>query len=345
MFPKGTPTAIGSWPFMDAVKASALILDKFPALPPWPQLPRLGFRENMYVQFSEGLPRLVVDEAAGKIHFDTSGDFFPAVQSVYEEFLSGKLEKFSISKPYAQGLHGFEAEVGRRGRQAAVKGQLIGPVSFGLTLTDENKKLILYNEQLADGILKVIAAKAAWQVLFLKKLADTVVVFIDEPYLVSFGSAYVNVGRNQVILMLNEVIDKIHEHGGIAGIHCCGNTDWSLLTDTNVDIINFDAYDYWESVMLYPAQFSDFLRRGPEKRLAWGIVPTGAEKVRGETPEDLLLKLRGRQAKLVGLGVDAALLDERTMLTPACGAGSLTEETAYRIIDLLGGLARLYAAG
>jgi hypothetical protein len=345
MFPKGTPTVIGSWPFTDAAKTSALILDTLSALPSWPQLPRTGFLENMYVQFSEGMPRVVVDAAAGKIHFDTAGDFFPEIQAVYEDFLAGKLDRFAISRSYARGLFGLKEAAAKKGRLSAVKGQLIGPVSFGLTVTDQDKKLIIYNEQLADAILKACVAKAAWQVLFLKDVADTVVVFIDEPYLVSFGSAYVSLGREQVVGMLGEVVDRIHEMGGLAGIHCCGSTDWSLLTDTNVDIINFDAYDYWESLMLYPAQISAFLRKGAEKRLAWGIVPTAEEKVAGETAEGLLSKLRGRQGKLASLGVDAGLVEERTILTPACGMGTVSEKTAYRILDLLGGLARLYAAG
>jgi methionine synthase II (cobalamin-independent) len=345
MFAKGTPTTIGSWPFTDPVKAIDLILDNFPALPAWPQLPKMGFFENMYVQFSEGLPCVVIDKAAGRIHFDTAGDIFTDIQSVYESFLAGRWDRFSISKAYASGLYAFLEAVKKKGRLNAVKGQLIGPVSLGLTLTDQDKKLILYHEQLADAILKACVAKAAWQAHFLSELAETVVLFIDEPYLVSYGSAYVNLSRENVVSMLNEVTDKIHEMGALVGIHCCGSTDWSILADTNADIINFDAYDYCDSIMLYPRHIEKFLARDERKFLAWGIVPTAVGKVACESAEGLFVKLKERQARLAGLGVDRDRIEERTILTPSCGMGSIPEETALGITELLGALARRYAAG
>src|SRR5512135_1417795 len=53
-------TALGSVPITDPRTACRLMLDYFPEIPAWPQLPRLSFRENMYVQFSEGLPGAVL---------------------------------------------------------------------------------------------------------------------------------------------------------------------------------------------------------------------------------------------------------------------------------------------
>ena len=49
-------TAIGSLPHKDAARAVAIVLDKIPGCPVWPQLPGLGLREHMEVQYSEGLP-------------------------------------------------------------------------------------------------------------------------------------------------------------------------------------------------------------------------------------------------------------------------------------------------
>jgi hypothetical protein len=346
MFRKGTYTAIGSWPFGDPGETVDLVLRKFPGLPAWPQLPKTGFAENMYVQFSEGLPRVVVDTAAGRIHFDTSGDFFPDIEAVYEDFLAERWDRFAISRAYASGLYALREELNRRGtRLGAVKGQALGPVSLGLTLTDEHKRLILYNDALSDAILKACVGKAAWQVRFLKDLADSVVLFIDEPYLVSFGSAYVNITRDQVITMLNEVIGKIHELGGLAGIHCCGNTDWSVVADTEVDIINFDAHGYAESILLYPEKIGEFLGRSADKYLAWGIVPTAEQEVAAATPEELLAKLKKFQRRLGELGVKSQIIEERTILTPACGTGSLPETTARRVIDLLETVSHLYQAG
>ena len=57
----------------------------------------------------------------------------------------------------------------------------------------------------------------------------------------SFGSAFVSISREKVIRMLNEVFSGI---SGLKGVHCCGNTDWSVLLATGLNILNFDAYNY-----------------------------------------------------------------------------------------------------
>ena len=60
--------------------------------------------------------------------------------------------------------------------------------------------------------------------------------------------------------------------GGLAAIHVCANTDWSLILNSAVDIVNFDAYAYTESIGLYATVLSAFLKRGGT--LAWGLVPS-----------------------------------------------------------------------
>ncbi len=334
MIKKGTFTSIGSWPFTDADKITGLILDNFRDLPAWPQLVKTGYRENMYVQYSEGLPCIKIDEAGEKIYFDTSGDIFNEIQVVYENFLGGNFDHFAVTEKYAAGLYKFRDMAKSRGRLSYVKGQILGPISLGLTLTDENKKLIFYNEQMADAIVKTCVCKAVWQVNFLREIADNIVLFIDEPYLVSFGSAYVNLTREQVVSILNEITDKMHEMGVLTGIHCCGNTDWSILMDTNIDMINFDAYDYAEGLLLYPDRIKKFLS-GENKYLAWGIVPTAENKIAVETGESLYRKLSGYQERLSALGVDGSLVADRTVISPSCGTGSISEEASVRVIELL----------
>ena len=61
--PKFTATAIGSLPHTDPEKALDVILSAIPEAPIWPQLPKLGLREQMEIQYSEGLPRVVIEEA------------------------------------------------------------------------------------------------------------------------------------------------------------------------------------------------------------------------------------------------------------------------------------------
>ncbi len=86
--------------------------------------------------------------------------------------------------------------------------------------------------------------KCRWQIQKFKPYADKIICFIDEPILSAFGSStYVSVKREDVVALIGEVVEAVHAEGAMAGVHCCGNTDWSILIDAGVDIINFDAFE------------------------------------------------------------------------------------------------------
>lgn len=164
------------------------------------------------------------------------------------------------------------------------------------------------------------------------------VIFVDEPYLASFGSAYISLEREQVIAMLDEVIAAIHAEGALAGVHCCGNTDWSMLLATQVDILNLDVYSYLDSLALYPHELAGFLGKGGA--VAWGIVPNNAD-IFQVTPEAITERLRAgfdqisHKAAARGVALPVETLAHRSMLTPACGLGLATLEIAERTLDTL----------
>ena len=56
--------------------------------------------------------------------------------------------------------------------------------------------------------------------------------------------------------LVDEVFGGIR---GLKGVHCCGNTDWSILLKTKMDILNFDAYAYAQSVALYPDEIKKLI--------------------------------------------------------------------------------------
>ena len=65
-----TGTAIGSMPFTDPDYAVKVSLERLPDAPIWPQLPRLGIREQMEVQYSEGIPCAVIDEVKKRMYVE-----------------------------------------------------------------------------------------------------------------------------------------------------------------------------------------------------------------------------------------------------------------------------------
>jgi methionine synthase II (cobalamin-independent) len=174
--------------------------------------------------------------------------------------------------------------------------------------------------------------KAAWQIKVLGQFNKPVIIFIDEPAMESLGSAFSAVSSEVVAEKLNEIIDTVHELGGIAGIHCCGNADWPLLFNTRIDIVNFDAFGYMDKVMLYPEDIRKFLARGGA--LAWGVVPTGA--FTGDETADLLIaKLEAGMTRLEARGIARDAILRQCLITPSCGMGSLTPDKAEAILKLL----------
>ncbi|HDL09986.1 MAG TPA: methionine synthase, partial [Candidatus Omnitrophica bacterium] len=193
-------TAIGSLPFTDPDQAVELNL-QYLDIPCWPQLPRLSFLENMYAQFCEGFPGIVIDEFRKKIYVNED---FSQQEKFFQAVVDNDYEYFKISENYARGLYAF---VKKAKRKKIIKGQITGPVSFGLSITQENGKAIFYNEQLREIVIKHLSMKAIWQYRFLKQIAPEVVIFIDEPYLSSIGSGFLTISETDIQNSLSEVVN------------------------------------------------------------------------------------------------------------------------------------------
>lgn len=330
-------TGIGSMPHIDPNEAVKSSLEYLPHAPIWPQLPKRSFRERMDIQYSESLPGVVIDEKRQRIFLDTSRDLTPELEKFFEHYLAKDYSYFRISEDFAAGFYALLRTLDKAAKMPLfLKGHITGPLTMGTALKDESGKDIVHNELMFDATVKCLAMKAAWQIEALRRFGRPVIIFIDEPAMESLGSAFSAVSPDAVEERLNEIIDTIHELGGIAGIHCCGNADWPLIMRTRIDIVNFDAFGYIDKVLLYPDEIKAFINRGGT--LAWGIVPTGAFTGR-ETAAELADRLRQAVLRLERYGINKPTLLKQCILTPSCGMGGLDEETTYKILRLLGDVA------
>jgi hypothetical protein len=104
------PTIIGSVPHTDAKKACALVTRYLKDIPTWPQLPKRTFTENMYVQYSEGFPGVVVEN--NSIYIDTAKDFTKSLETLYQAYLENDAYKFPIGRDNASGLYALLEQKG-----------------------------------------------------------------------------------------------------------------------------------------------------------------------------------------------------------------------------------------
>jgi len=324
-------TGIGSFPHQDEKEVFQLVLKNFPEIPFWPQLPKRSFLEGMVVQYSEGFPSLKWKEKEQRVWVDTSQGFDKEFEKFYQRLEEGELEPFQITEDFAKGLRILKdlSSEGHRKKIKYIKGQITGPITFGLALTDQEAKSIFYDPTLRDILIKHLSLKARWMENRFNELfpGTPTMIFFDEPSLSSFGSAFSSLNREDVIHALNECFYSVK---GLKGIHCCGNTDWSVLLSTNLNILSFDAYGYLENLSLYPKELRTFLERGGI--LAWGIVPT-SEAILKEDAQSLVKRFNEGVKNLFGKGIDQTLL-QRVILAPSCGTASLPIPLAERVCEL-----------
>jgi hypothetical protein len=268
----------------------------------------------MVVQYSEGFPSLKWNEKEQRVWVDTSQEFDKEIEKFYLRLEREELEPFQITEDFAKGLGILKnlSSKDQRKKIRYIKGQITGPITFGLALTDQEQKPIFYDPTFREILVNHLSLKAKWMEKKFKHLfpGTPTILFFDEPSLSSFGSAFSNLNREEVIHALNGCLDAVK---GLKGIHCCGNTDWSVLLSTHLDILSFDAYGYLETLSLYPKDLKVFLERGGI--LAWGIVPT-SEEVLKEEAESLVKRFKEGVELLSKKGIDQALL-ERIILTPS----------------------------
>ncbi|HDH49819.1 MAG TPA: hypothetical protein ENH04_00270 [Nitrospirae bacterium] len=320
-------TGIGSLPHSDPVEACRVVFDSVD-IPFWPQLPHRSFLELMVPQYSEGFPFLRIE--GEDIRVERAED--QAVASFYEAI--GNKKGFPISREYAAGLYAFMDILREKDQKLdVVKGHVTGPLTFTLSLTDDQKRPIFFDEEMRELALELLKGKVSWQIDLLRAYADDVIIFIDEPIFSALGtSAYLGVDTAEASRLLSGLVDHIRDCGGISGIHCCSKADWPLVLSSKPDIFNFDAYFFWDTIGLYPEEITSFVNNGGF--IAWGVVPT-TEAIRDVTTRGLGEQLERGMSSLEKIGIPRDRLLAQALLTPSCGTGSMKVNDAVKVFHLL----------
>jgi methionine synthase II (cobalamin-independent) len=339
------PCLIGSLPFTDYVQAADLVWQHTPEIPLWVQLPKVP-GESITRQFAAGMPGLA--EEGGRAFVDTAAPHFDeSLLRFYEEALALEgaaadldRSRFAMAPDSAGGFFELITQAMRRTPPPlAVKGQIIGPVTFGTNLYDRHGKAIFFDPQLRDASARLLALRARWQVRRLSVLGRPVLLFIDDPAVTVFGSSvYIGLSREDISQTMGAVIDAVHLEGGLAGVHVCANTDWTLILDSAADILSFDAYAYFDQFVIYRGAIRRFLDRGG--LIAWGLVPTlSPEDLERETAGSLFAQWLSKSAQVAALGIDRQRLTAQSLITPACGMGTLSVDLALKALSLTRDLA------
>lgn len=327
-------TAMGILPHTSIKEALdlALTLD----IPFWPQLPHHSYYEDMYVQVSENFPGIRVDTLEKRITLDTAGFFEElgdyAVKSADENI-------FKLSPEYSAA---FDAFLSRDlSGYGIIRGQTIGPVSFGLKIVDENLKPIIYNDDIREFLYEFIAHKTNIQYRQLRAVHPNPFVWVDEPGLEIIFGSFTGYPSSRAKKDFAGFLSRLE---GPRGVHLCGNPDWSfLLSVMELNILSIDAYGCGEIFTRYSDEVRAFLEAG--NIISWGIVPTLTEELGRESVEALAARLEGLWNNLAEKGASLKSILKQSWLAPArcClinADGHLSVENSFQTLTAISRLIR-----
>lgn len=299
-------TAMGILPHRDVSRALELSLSL--DIPFWPQLPNVTYHEDMYAQASEHFPGITLDTENKRISFN-SAKF--ATELVDYSQKMARPSFFSLSPEYSVVYHRFLDE--DLGHFVAIRGQVIGPVSYGFKVMDENNMPIIYNEEVRALLFDFLQRKANAQYHELEKKNPNAFVWLDEPglgWVFSGLSGYSDVRARQDYLDFMDGLD------GPGALHLCASVNLPYLLSLGVSILSFDAYQMELMPKGYVPAISDYIRSGGN--IAWGLVPTDSDTLETETPESLAERLLGYW-EVVAENADMSVeqVAKRSLVAPA----------------------------
>ena len=143
---RGLPALIGSLPLRNHVEACQLVLEYTPQIPLWIQLPAYK-EEGMVPQFMPGLPGIC--STAERTYIDTAQvDFENNILKFYEDYMAVadgasdlSTSRFSLNKETARGFFVFLEQLKAcASSPVGLKGQVTGPITFGLGVADHSRR-------------------------------------------------------------------------------------------------------------------------------------------------------------------------------------------------------------
>jgi hypothetical protein len=311
----GTATGIGSLPHVDARTAAALSIEVAPRLPFAPQLPCRAAAESMVAQAARGMAGVIVGRDGG-ISIDCRA------------LGSAPLADPTPTEDDSAGLYAFLHAA--RHRRGPIKMQLTGPVTLGLALVHAGAPA----DTAFAAALDAVRARGEALVALAAQRAPKAqpVVFLDEPGLVTTRHPGFPLEGNAVIDLLSGALAALSP--ARTGVHCCGPTDWSLVTGAGPDVLSLPV---GAASADHGVALADHLER--DGWIAWGAVPTTGPL--GGEPEPLWRRLVDLWCELTANGgCDAGRLRRQALVTPVCGLaghGEAQAEAVLRLAAAVGG--------
>jgi hypothetical protein len=208
---------------------------------------------------------------------------------------------------------------------AAIRGQVIGPVSYGFRITDENDVPIIYNEQVRAFLFDFLQRKINAQYQELNRRNQNAFVWLDEPGL---GWVFSGFSGFSDVAARKEYREFLSGLDGMGALHLCATVNLPYLLNLGVSLLSFDAYKLEFIPKGYVQEIAGFISRSGI--ISWGIVPTDSLSLDKETPQSLTERLLWYwQVITENSGIPTRRIAEQALLAPArcCLKNNIERET------------------
>lgn len=301
-------TGVGSLPHTDPKRAASFVLETT-TVPYLPQLPNRHPEERMLVQWGDGLCGCgAVDSSIGL---------------GYGEPIGARAEAFGGAHAL---LDVLSSDV------PTVKTQATGPVTLALGLLSAGHPGQGLLDCVATGLIGRVEDHIASLAARLPD-ADITLIF-DEPGLSGLLVPGFPITRDEAEHVLGKVLTRAPVP---AGIHCCADTDWSVVASVRPSLISWDIDSLGAAFVAHTEAIAAATWEGTG--FIWGVAPTQTQPLPGD-PGVRLQRIVGRLV-MAGAKMDGLL--EGAMFSPACGLAGLTEGqaeiVAHTVVRLAGELA------
>ncbi len=309
-----------------------------PSILTWPRLPNRSFSEHWFVQSAIGFPGLVVDALTEQVYVDRTraeqeldrlslaylrGN--QAAGAMGAESASGLFELLRVPKDWFKGV--------------AITSQLVGPVSLGVYLTDEQQRSLIYDPILLEALAHLLALRIGWVTGQLANLVEQSIFCLDEPFLDAFNSPFLPIGWDRGIELLELVLSSASGYRGIA-LGKIGNWQqmhrtpvyWEPVLETSVNLLMFNVYDQSDVLLDGANVLKDFLDR--PGLISWGLIPANEQSLAKETTDTLTARFNGLLRRLNVAGVPRDRLLQASLITTSGRLSHLSIEAAERALQL-----------
>ena len=330
LIPGCAPLGLGSLGLTAPSQAVELVLRNFNEFPFWPQLPKRTRSELLIHQVASSAPFLT-----------QSGDpeyIFDREEACAFEFdyRNQNVEKCALDPEHALGWFAMMDQMSRLSHcYSYFKSQFPGPFTIASIVRDEERNLIGYEPEVLQSICRFLELHAKWQIERIKEQNLTPVLFMDEIVISEDYFDTLPLHPTMIEELYSGLVHSLKAEGAVVGIHCCADANWSLIIDTDLDIISFDAVKHLDGFLKYSDSIKDFLLNGG--CVSWGVVPNTLPFASEKNIADYLINAA---LSLEDDNLTLTQILQQSLISATCGLGMLKPDETEQNCQITANVAR-----